>query len=179
MDNRDAFNIIDKKRRDLGVGGRRLEQIAGLANGHYSKMETGVCEPRKPTLTQLKIALQRIERNADCDASERSRLVYLLLRAVIALCCELDGFSARDVLNQDMQKRATQDPKWLRASQIRQMALGLANSGLGITPAQLALAVGISRPGMHYLLQRHENMRDDPAFDALIDRLELAIGGEL
>ncbi|MDZ7822622.1 MAG: hypothetical protein U5K75_00285 [Ahrensia sp.] len=151
----------------LGVAGYRLERVAGLSAGQYSNIRSGRFAPRAETLTALKLALHRIEQNCDCDDTERAKLIDLIMRALIALCCEVRGtITAPEVHAQNPQKKATQDPKWIAAHEIRRMAFGLASSGLGLSSgAHLAAAGGVSRAGIHYRLKEHENMRDDADFD--------------
>lgn len=166
---------IERRRRGMAVSYNRLERVAGLTPGHLCKLAAGAMEPRRPTLAALDIALKRIAANRDCDATERARLIDLAVRALDALVAELiDGEAGRAALFGPAGMPAAHR----RAALVRRTVMGLANSGLGIAPAHLAAAEGVSRAAMTYRLRDHEDARDDAAFDALMDRIETRLRGD-
>lgn len=170
-----TFAQIDARRGALGIPATRLARVAGVEQQNFYDMRAGAHQPLPATLAALDLALKRIAANRDCDASERSRLIDLVLRALDALVAEtLDTDAGRAALfGPDGAPAANR-----RAALIRRTVMGLANSGLGIAPAHLAAAEGVSRAAMTYRLRDHEDARDRAEFDALMDRIETRLRGE-
>lgn len=170
-----TFDQIEDRRAALGVPVTRLTRVAGVTYNYYIDGRASRTRQGAAVLAALDLALKRIAANRDCDASERSRLIDLVLRALDALVAEtLDTDAGRDALfGPDGAPAANR-----RAALIRRTVMGLANSGLGIAPAHLAAAEGVSRAAMTYRLRDHEDARDRAEFDALMDRIETRLRGD-
>jgi len=67
------------------------------------------------------------------------------------------------------------------AARSRQMAhlmtIYLTVTALNIRAARVARAAGMQRCNVSRLVRRAEDLRDDPAFDALLERLETRLAG--
>ncbi|MBN9335034.1 helix-turn-helix domain-containing protein [Devosia sp.] len=60
----------------------------------------------------------------------------------------------------------------------RQLAMYLAHVAKGISLTSIGSAFGRDRTTVSYACNLIEDLRDDPAFDAELDRLESMLGGE-
>ena len=207
-----TLEAIERRRCELGVTAMLLETAAGLSHNHFNALKRGRFEPGRATLAALAVALQRLAKTPEIDTGEPARLTDGLLRALIALVCEVErAEQMRAALDQALgeafgpqarallagihdglaagvpdaaeiqlsmpQKRATADPQWRLAADMRRMAFGLANSGLGLSQAQIGRGAGVTRSAVHLALQQHEDARSAAAYDARFDRLENAIRG--
>lgn len=174
-----TLDRILAKARESGIKQYKLERVAGLSPGYLSQAQHRTEAVQPATLASLALALDRMRHNRDCDESERARLIDMVLRVLTVLICEIEGADAEAVNAQDPKLRATQSADWLAAAQVRQTVMGLASSALGLTGAQLAIAAGMTRAGVKHRLNAHEDRRDNPEFDTLMERLESAIRGGL
>lgn len=168
---------IVERRAALNVSEYTLTRVAGVNSNFFNQHRGGDTRQSPASLAALAIALHRLEHNPDCDATERAQLTDMVVRVLIVLLARLEGVDPLMVHAQKPSRRASFDPDWRTAARIREAAFGLCNTALGIKGAQLASAGGVSRAAITMRLQRNEDRRDDPAFDALMDQLENELRG--
>lgn len=166
----DAVWQIERRRRQLGLSQSRLATLAGVSASHYYDIAARRSEPRKTTIAKLKVALARHEKG---DPPAGPLLIYRLCLAVV---CQADGVPLAEVLAQDPGRKATFDPVWKRAADLRARALYLAHTYCGLPQAQLATAAGLTSAAVSLAMGRVEDACE-PDDDPLFRLIETAIGG--
>lgn len=86
------------------------------------------------------------------------------------------GRAGGRVLASDPGRRATFDPVWKRAADLRGRALYVAHAYCGIPQAQLAAAAGLTNAAVSLAMGRVEDACE-PDDDPLFQLVETAIGG--
>lgn len=85
--------------------------------------------------------------------------------------------AAIEALAQDPALSANPNVKWAAAAKARSLAVYCTVIELNLPGAQVARAVGVTRQAVSVMLRRVEDLRDDPAIEALIGRAgEILIG---
>lgn len=172
-----ALAEIEARRAELDIPIHELERGADLSGGHYWRLLTGGCAPRPSTLARLEASLQRLASRANAAAGERAlEGVFRLSVVVAALATGADAAAAQA---SDPARRATQDPEWMAAAQVRRLAVYLINAGLGLSQTETAKAAGMSKQAVSQAVREIEERRSDKAFERLVAGLETAIMGEV
>ena len=100
----------------------------------------------------------------------------LVYRLCLGLVCQAEGVPVAEVLASDPGRRATFDPVWKRAADLRGRALYVAHAYCGIPQAQLAAAAGLTNAAVSLAMGRVEDACE-PDDDPLFQLVETAIGG--
>jgi len=166
----DAVWQISRKRRQLGLSQARLAALSGLSERHLSKILNRTVEPRPDTLSRLKVALSRHERG------EPAPVPSMIYRLCLLSVCLSEQVPVEEVLSQEPSRRATFDPVWKRASELRGKALYLAHTVCGIPQKQLAAAAGMTNAAVSLAMNRVEDACE-PEDVPLFQLVETAIGG--
>ncbi|TYC51637.1 hypothetical protein FMN50_20365 [Rhodobacterales bacterium] len=166
----DAFWQIERKRRQLGLSANKLTTLAGINSNHYSDLVARKKHPRADTIAKLKIALSRHERG------EATTLPAMIYRLCLLSVCMSEGVKIEDVLSQEPSRRATFDPVWKRAADLRAKALYIAHTVCGVPQKQLAAATGLTPAAVSLAMGRVEDACE-PEDVPLFRLVETAIGG--
>jgi len=168
---------IERRREALGMSKDALERLAGIARGHYRRLTAGSCNPQPRTIARLKLALQRfaLKQSADTDADFALTVAYRLAVAMAAKAMDEDP---RAIHRQDPGRRATHSPEWLRAAEVRRLAIYLMNTGCGFPQSDVARAAGMTRQAASLACRAIEEKREDRDFDRMLDELTAAVMGE-
>lgn len=166
---------IEARRLTLGISVNDLERAAALAGRRYNFLMRGINQPTAATLARLKLALQRLALARDCGTDHRAAMIY---RMAVALAAGALGRDAAAVLKSDPGRRATQDPAWMAAAEVRRLAFYLMNAGAGMKQTEVARAAGVKKQTVSLAVRELEDMREDAKFDAMLDRLTAQIVGE-
>lgn len=170
-----ALAEIEARRVELGIPVSDLERAAGTAQRYYSKCLDGNRSPGAGLLARLKLALQRLKTARETDTSLQMAIVY---RMAVALAAQALGRDAAEVLGSDPGRRATQDPAWMAAAEVRRLAFYLMNAGAGFSQTETARAAGVKKQTVSLAVRELEDMRENADFDRMLDRLTAQIMGE-
>jgi transcriptional regulator with XRE-family HTH domain len=165
---------IEARRLAEGMDRTTLERAAGLQISYYQKLMAGTYAPRPGTLARLKLAILRWRLRQTTDEFE----LVMLYRLALALAASALGVAAAAAQAQDPARRATQSAEWRAGSEARALACCLLNSGLGLRQARVAQAAGVTKQAVQQACRKVEDMRSDPAFDAMVDGLTAMVTGE-
>ena len=157
-----VLSAIEERRRRLGVSIGQLERAAGISNGHYTRLLKGVTA-RPPTLAKIDQALARLSRRE--DPHDRERLEECVFKLCVAFVAMEAGTNAAFVFSHDPAKRATANPDWMRAADLRRKALYMANVVVGLPQATLARAAGMTKSAVSLAMQELEAERPDSGPD--------------
>jgi len=166
----DAIWQIERERRKRGLSSSKLVGLAGVNPMHYSQLVARKAEPRKNTISRLKLAL------AHYDQGAKTLPELLIFRLCLLLVCQSEDVSPADVLSQDPQRKANADPQWKRAADIRRRAIYLAHSFCLVSQVRLATIVGLTPAAISQAVksaETSEDLEDDP----LIELIETVLGG--
>lgn len=94
---------------------------------------------------------------------------YWLLAVIAARAL---GVDLECVKRHPPKSKATANPEYLAAARVRELALYLANTSLGIRQHRLAKALGVTPAAICRICRKVEDQRDDDVFDRLVDALE-------
>lgn len=166
----DAIWQIERKRRQLKLSASQLSALAGINPNHYSTLVARKANPKASTIANLRLALARHARGGAALPP------FLIYRLCLLYVCQAENANLVAVLAQDPTRRATQDPDWMRAAEIRGKALYIAHNYCSVPQKQLAEVVGISTAAVSQAMGRVEDgfeVDDHPLFQTI----ETAIGG--
>lgn len=166
----DAVWQIERRRRQLGLSQSKLACLAGINQRHYGEIAARRTEPRRGTIAKLKLALSRHQKG---DLPEIPFMVY---RLCLANVCQAARVPVEQVLTQEPSRRATFDPVWKQAAELRGRALYIAHTICGIPQAQLAQAADMTTAAVSLAMNRMEDA-SDPDEDLLFQAIETALGG--
>jgi hypothetical protein len=168
---------IEERRVALGVSVSALERAASIGVNHYHALRSGDHQPRPALTARLKLALQRFKLRLSC-AEDREFAVAVAYRALIAMAARELGEDPASVHAQDPGRRATHNPAWMRAAEVRRLAVYLLNAGCGFTQTDTARAAGMTKQAVSLACRAIEDRRSDEAFERLVERLTASIVGE-
>lgn len=166
----DAVWQIEKRRRELNLSKAKLASLAGISGSHYSDLVGRKHEPRRATIAKLKTALARHAKG------EKPNTPSLIYRLCLVAVCQAENVAVSEVLAQEPSRRATFDPVWKQAADIRGQALYLAHVFCGVPQAQLAAAAGLTNAAVSLAMNRIEDACE-PDDEPLFQLVETAIGG--
>lgn len=166
----DAVWQIERRRQQLGLSKAKLASLAGVNQRYYYEIAARSTTPRRDTLAKLKTALARFEKG------EPPKFPFQVYRLCLGLVCQAEGMPVAEVLASDPGRRATFDPVWKRAADLRGRALYVAHVYCGIPQAQLAAAAGLTNAAVSLAMGRVEDACE-PDDDPLFQLVETAIGG--
>ncbi|WP_295805900.1 hypothetical protein [uncultured Nitratireductor sp.] len=171
------IRAIERRRKDLNLTKDHMDRAANLTRGHYHRLVSGVCTPRPSTLARLKAATLNAgkRRTAAHNDDEGLSISYQL---AIALVANALGRDAASIHGQDPSRRATHNPEWMAAAEVRRIALYLLNAAAGWNQAKAAEAAGVTRQAVHTACKAIEDRRNERSFDRLLDDLTRSITGD-
>lgn len=173
--NRSPVADLDDRRRALGIALHALLAAAGVGSRTWDYLRAGATVPQRRTLVKLSRALDQLAGAAPPPAPAPAVVAAFWRAAVLFLAHEVGADPAR-ALGDDGQS-CPQDPAWLAASRARQLAFYLAHVELRVSHSALAVAVGTTKQRVHKAVNRVEDLRDDDAIDALLERTSAFLSG--
>lgn len=164
---------IEELRIDAGITREQLTRTAEVHVSHYRRLMNGERQPSEITLSRLSQAVNRLRRAED-TSNEPVQKIYRL--CVVIVCTDV-GADPAEVLSHDPGRRATGDPAWKRAADIRRRAIYIAHVLCGFPQRQLAAAAGMTTAAVSLAMGAVEDRRDDVRDDPLFSQIETALGG--
>lgn len=170
-----ALADIEQRRIELDISVCELERAAGAGQRYYSKLLKQVYAPRPGLIARFRLALMRLKAAREADTSLPLMVCY---RMAVAMAAHALGRDALSVHAQPPGRRATQDPEWMAAAEVRRLAVYLMNTGAGFRQTETARAAGMTKQAVSLACKDIEDLRDDPAFDRMVEGLTTQIAGE-
>lgn len=173
-----ALEEIERRRQELGITQVRLCAAAEINMTYYSGfLLRGNREPRASTIARLRKALNDLARRGSPTTPEFSLTASFRLAMVVA--AHALGADPAKAQASDPARRATQDPEWMKAAEVRRLALYLLTSECGFRQVDVARAAGMTRQAVHEAVKELEDQRDEgSAFEAMVDELREWIMGD-
>ncbi len=171
------IRAIERRRRELKLTKDHMDRAANLTRGHYHRLVSGFCTPRKATLARLRLATAEAA-NRQAPAKAEHEDLSVVYKLAIALVAQAMGRDAARIHAQNPQRRATQNPEWMEAAEVRRIALYLINTAVGRKQATAAEAAGVTRQAVHTACKAIEERRNEASFDRLLDDLTRSITGD-
>jgi len=144
---------------------------AGVAPSAYRRAIKGRTGIRPTTLRRLEAALAALRSERRAVREPDTILIRAVYGGFVASIAVHMGVRPDDVHAQDPRLGATADPEWRRLAQVRQAAIYLTNTVVDVRQARLAHVLGLTPAAVCLGLRSVEDRRDDPDFDALLERL--------
>lgn len=192
-----TFAALDAQRQKLGITGHRLVIEAGMRPVNWYRWKRG-SQPNAKTLRKLRAALDRLEadparrRSSAAPAGAKSggdgparqaeaspELIKSTYRGFFVAICHHFGAKPQALLDVDPSRTARMDPVWMEAAKIRALAVYCTVIEFDLRLTQIAGVLDITKQAVSVMLRRVEDLRDDPAIDALLtDTSRLLTGKE-
>lgn len=131
----------------------------------------GVKKPGKATLSRLAAALGRCQRKASDSGQLQALRDKAAWRCALVLAAAQLGQDGRLVLAADPARKATADPEWMAAAQVRRLAYWTANGMLGLSASDIGRLAGVTKQAVSKGIQEMEDTTD-PAMRAARRHLE-------
>lgn len=168
---------IEQVRQAHGISQNKLAAEAGLSRTWYQTILADPCRASEAVLSRLASALRRLREGQRQDEAMLAALVGATYGGFLAAVCTEQGLDVAAVRAADPRAGRTADPVWRSGARARQLAVYLTNISLGVQQRVLARAVGLTPAAICLGLKTIEDLRDDPAIDALIERCARAVTG--
>lgn len=172
-----SIGDIEAAREAAGASKKEIAFAAQISLRQYYRYIDGVLEISKPKLERLKRALSKISGSSRDLANGGSYIfaAYLPVCALVARDMDMDIA----ILHRNPPKiRATNNAEWLDASRIREVAVYLLNTAIGISQTDISRGLGVTVAAVCQTCQKIEEKRDDPKhpeFEAMVSRLEIEV----
>lgn len=174
-----ALQRIEQRRLALKISRTELERAAGLSANYLSAVAASRYVPRESTLARLNTALSNIaKKRGGGDMPDFPLTVAYRLALIVA--AHTLGHDASAAQAADPSRRATQCPDWMKAAEVRRLALYLLTSECGFSQSEVARAAGLTKQAVSEICRDMEAIRDEgSAFEAMVDTLRNWIMGEV
>jgi len=138
-------------------------------------MRKGTCAPQAATLGRLQTALDRLRRGVGGEAY--SLAPHAAFKACMVVAAAYMQADVKAVLDADPSRRATANPEWQRAAEVRRVGYFIANQLLGFKISDLARAAGVTKQAVSRAIPELEWERDreggnNQQLDELLNQLE-------
>ncbi|MBB4649261.1 hypothetical protein GGQ99_000983 [Aminobacter niigataensis] len=159
----------------MNIPKTRLCAVAGVGRRTYDYMHNGTTAPQAATLGRLQTALDRLRRGVGGEAYGLApHAVYKSCMVVAASYMQANATAALDA---DPGRRATANPEWQRAAEVRRVGYFIANQFLGFKISDLARAAGVTKQAVSTAVRELEWERDreggnNGQLDRLLSKLE-------
>ncbi|WP_031243616.1 hypothetical protein [Mesorhizobium sp. LNJC391B00] len=149
----------------------RLCLQAGVSTRAFFEGLKGTKETRPDTLAKLNAALGRSKMQFAGEhgpATTHGAFKVCLIYAAAEL-----KQNPKAVLASDPSRKATSDPVWQAAAEVRQVAFWIATRMLGFAQADVGRAAGVTRAAVSEAIKALEDQRDhDKQLDRLLSHIE-------
>lgn len=177
-----ALNALEQRRAGLGVTRSLMVARAGLTLRTYQRFLAGQRRPLSATVKRLARALDELAgaRPAPVVSPSRERRaaeIRACWNGFLSFVAPHYGLTADEI-------RATRnfrsfDGRVHAARRAQQAAIYLVSVVLEAGQAEIARALGLTPAAVCIALQAVEDRRDDPVFDALLDRAQREVDGSV
>lgn len=169
---------IERRRMSLKVSRTDLERAANLSANYLSALIAGRRRPRKATLSRLNTALDNL-RKARGRSDGADFALTVAFRLAVIVSAHALGHDPLAAQMADPARRATQSPDWMRAAEVRRLALYLLSSECGFTKTAVGDAAGMTKQAVSEVCKDLEAIRNEgSAFEQLVDTVRDWIMGE-
>lgn len=168
---------IEQVRQAHGISQNKLAAEAGLSRTWYQTIHADPSRASEAVLSRLAGALRRLREGQRHDEAMLASLVAATYGGFLAAVCRELVLDVAAVRAADPRAGRTADPAWRAAARARQLAIYLTNISLGVQQRVLARAVGLTPAAICLGLKTIEDLRDDPAIDALIEACARQVTG--
>lgn len=144
----------------------RLCRHAGVDATAWFKAMRGTTEMRPETLAKLNAALGRSKMQFAGEHGPATS--HGAFKAILVLAAYELKQNAKAVLASDPARKATSDPAWQAAAEVRQLGFWIATRMVGFAQADVGRAAGVTRAAVSEAVKALEDARDD---DKQLDRL--------
>lgn len=123
---------------------------------------------------RLNRALSRIAGKPEMFA-KGARSVFIAYFPVCALVARDLRIDIELLHQHPPAQKATNNPDWLAAAQLREVSVYLLNTVLNIKQAEIAHALGVTPAAVCQICKKIEDKRDEPELGAIIDKIEMEL----
>lgn len=172
---RQMLSAIEAMRAAAGLTQIQFAGLAKISLRTYTRIVTAQHPCPTRYLRRLEAAARRLGDRSPSPPTETDALTRPLYRATLGHVAAAMGVDADEVVAQDHRRGATADPRYRLLAQARQATIYLLNQGVdseAVRQRRLADMLGMTPAGVCLAIRSVEDRRDDPAFDALMRRLE-------
>ncbi|GGE79280.1 hypothetical protein H1W37_19355 [Stappia taiwanensis] len=159
---------IEARRQSQGWTLLQLCSASGVSLAHYGRLRGGEHAPRPATLSSLAIGLRRLCNGSANDAGQ----AFQLYRLAVVLVAQEAQADPMQVLAHDPSRRATSDPEWMTAAQVRRRALYIAHVCCGVSQADLARVSGMTAAAVSLAVNAIEDTRESDDDGSVISAIE-------
>lgn len=170
---------IERGRVAFGLSIEQLAVEAQVTRAWYSRIQRDPARASDRVVARLAAALKRLRDGKRDDEALTASLVEATYGGFLAAVCQLMGLDVAEVRASDPRAGKTADVAWRAAARARQLALYLTNVSLGVRQRVLARVVGLTPAAVCLALRTIEDLRDDPAFDQLVEAAARAVTGRV
>jgi hypothetical protein len=168
--------LLEKKRKEAKVSQALLASMAAISLRSYTYLLATPDRVLPEIVDRLERALDHLGKAPRSDLLE-VELIRATYRGFVVVLCDHFGVTPDDVENADPRAGATADPHWRACAHVRQAAIYLTNTALGLKQRRLAEVLELTPAAVCLALRAVEDRRDAPAFDAMIRRAAKTITG--
>lgn len=168
-----AVAEIEERRLAAGLSVTELARRAGITAYWYRTLRRRRSSPKSSVLRKLDRAFDAPPSFAVSEVA-RARSMW---GAMVMALAEGHGVTAADVVASDPRAGKTADRTWSACARVRQAAIYLVVTKFGVPQRRLAEALDLTPAAVCLALKAVEDRRDDPAFDAALDRAARMITG--
>lgn len=162
---------INQARKTAGLSHEEFCRRAKAGTRNWFRLVRGEQKPTPALLKRLNAAL------GDAQAARPRPVVKAFHRLVMIEIARAQDFDVAVLLATDFSVQRPHVPDWLAASRIQSMALYITAVELEVGNAELARALGVSREAVRKARNKIEDLRDDAAIDALLNRVAQQVRG--
>lgn len=168
--------VLEKKRQAQKLTQARLADQAGMSESTYRRMIKSPGQASGGLIDSLERALLHLLQGSRVDLIEEV-LIKSTYRGFVAVLCDHFHVTPDDVEEADPRAGATADPHWRACAHVRQAAIYLTNTALGLKQRRLAEVLELTPAAVCLALRAVEDRRDDPDFDMALRRAAKTITG--
>ncbi len=157
----------------------RLCAQAGVGRQTYHDAQRGRSRPTGTTLGRLQTALKRFHMGFGGEAGDIAP--HAAFKACMVVAAAYMDADPKAALEADPGRRATANPEWQRAAEVRRVGYFIANQFLGFKISDLARAAGVTKQAVSSAVRELEWERDreggkNRQLDQLLSKLEEVFG---
>ena len=154
------FQAIDAERRRQGRSVYDFSKTAGVAYSTYWFIKTGRTRPASLTLKRYLRALG-VKPGGPPKMRLAGDAVGLAYRAFASEFARAKGLDPDDALACDPSLRAVNNPAWLAAARVRELAIYAVVTEFAVPMAALGRAIGLTKQAVSKAARRVEEARED------------------
>lgn len=180
-----TFDIIENLRVMNGLTIGEVCRRAGMTQpNQYYRYRAGTVRARPAKLRLLKEVIEgrswpRRPMPSKLPEPMFRALIASTYRGFLAVLAREQGLDPEAVAASQPSLSKVSDPAWLAAARVRALAVYCTCVELDVPGRRVAQAAGMTKQAVSECLKRVEDLRDDPAIDALVERVSRLISGRV